>query len=146
MDDGRIFAVGTGNAAVRGWEQPVLSPVDGTVVVAGDGMGDSAGANFVTDPADAAGNVIVVELETGHFVVLAHLREGTLRVSEGDRIGKGDPLALVGISGNTTLPHPHLQVQTRADLWDRDNRSVPFGFEPDGRVLARNDRVVPARR
>ncbi len=27
----------------------------------------------------------------------------------------------------------HLQVQTRADLWAPDNRSVPFGFEPDGR-------------
>ncbi len=146
LNDGRIFTGGTGNAAVHSWEQPVLSPVDGTVVVARDGMEDSEGANFVTDPADAAGNVIVVELETGHFVVLAHLREGTLRVSEGDRIGKGDPLALVGNSGNTTLPHLHLQVQTRADLWDPDNRSAPFGFEPDDRVLVRNDRVGPTDR
>ena len=42
----------------------------GTIVVARDEMEDSEGANLVTDPVDVAGNVIVVELETGHFVVL----------------------------------------------------------------------------
>lgn len=44
------------------------------------------------------------------------------------------------------MPHLHLQVQTHADLWGPDNRSVPFGFEPDGRFLARNDRVGPSVR
>ena len=43
------------------------------------------------------------------------------------------------------MPHLHLQVQTHLDLWDLDNRSVPFAFEPDGRVLARNDRVGASR-
>ena len=141
LDSGRIFTDETGNASVHSWEQPLVSPADGTVVVAHDEMEDSEGANFVTDSADAAGNVIVIEFDAGLFVVLAHLRHGTLRVSEGDRIRKGDPLALVGNSGNTTMPHLHLQVQTHLDLWDLDNRSVPFAFEPDGRVLARNDRV-----
>ena len=112
------------------------------MVVARDDMDDAEGASFVTDAADATGNVIVIELDTGHFVVLAHLRHGSLRVSEGDRVRTGDPLALVGNSGNTTMPHLHLQVQTHADLWDADNRSVPFAFEPAGRVPARNDRVA----
>ena len=141
LDDGRIFTDEMGNAAVHSWEQPLVSPVDGAVVVARDRMEDSEGANFVTDPADAAGNVIVIELDTGLFVVLAHLRHGSLRISEGDPVGKGDPLALVGNSGNTTMPHLHLQVQTHRDLWDPANRSVPFAFSADGRVLARNDRV-----
>ena len=82
----------------------------------------------------------------GHFAVLAHLRQGTLRVGVGERVRKGDPLALVGNSGASSMPHLHLQVQTHPDLRDPDNRSVPFGFEPDGRVLRRNDRVgAPAR-
>ena len=146
LDNGSIFSDETGNASVHSWEQPLVSPADGTVVVARDRMEDSDGANFVTDRADAAGNVIVIELDSGHFVVLAHLRHGTLQVSEGDRVRKGDPLALVGNSGNTTMSHLHLQVQTHHDLWDPDNRSVPFAFEPDGRVPARNDRVgAPTR-
>ena len=37
------------------WEQPLVSPADGTVVVAHDEMEDSEGANFVADSADAAG-------------------------------------------------------------------------------------------
>ena len=146
LDDGRIFTDETGNASVRSWEQPLVSPADGTVVIADDRMEDAEGANFVTDPADAAGNVIVIELDTGHFVVLAHLRHGTLQVDLGDRVRKGDPLALVGNSGNTTMAHLHLQVQTHRDLWDPDNRSVPFGFEGDGRIPARNDRVVGTMR
>ncbi len=142
LENNRIFADVTGNADVHSWEQPLQSPADGTVVVARDEMEDAEGANFVTELGDAAGNVIVIELDSGHFVVLAHLRHGTLRVREGDRVRKGDRIALVGNSGNTTMPHLHLQVQTHLDIWDPDNRSVPFGFEPDGRVPARNDRVV----
>ena len=142
LEDGRIFADGDGNAGVHSWEQPLQSPADGTVVVARDGMEDSEGANFVTELEDAAGNVIVIELDSGHFVVLAHLRQGSLRVGEGDRVRAGDPLALVGNSGNTTMPHLHLQVQTHPGLWDEDNRSVPFAFGPNGDVLARNDRIV----
>lgn len=141
LDDGRIFTDETGNASIVSWEQPLVSPAAGTVIIAEDRMEDAEGANFVTEPADAAGNVIVIELDTGHFVVLAHLRHGTLQVGEGDLVRVGDPLALVGNSGNTTMAHLHLQVQTHRDLWDPDNRSVPFVFEGDGRVLARNDRV-----
>ena len=148
LEGGRIFTddPGDANAAVHSWEQPLMSPADGTVVVARDEMEDSDGTNFVTELADAAGNVIVIELDTGFFVVLAHLRHGTLRVSGGDRVRQGDPLALAGNSGNTTMPHLHLQVQTHPDLWDPENRSVPFAFGPGGRVLARNDRVgAPGR-
>ena len=109
-------------------------------------MEDSEGANFVTDPADAAGNVIVIELDTGSLRRPCAPSARTLRVREGDQVRKGDPLGLVGNSGNTTMSHLHLQVQTHLDLWDPDNRSVPVAFEPDGRVLARNDRVGrPAR-
>ncbi|MCY4074811.1 MAG: M23 family metallopeptidase [Acidobacteria bacterium] len=141
LENGRIFGDGTGNAAVHSWEQPLRSPVDGRVVLARDDMDDAEGANFVTEAADAAGNVVVIELDTGQFVVLAHLRHGTLRVREGDRVRRGDLLALVGNSGNTTMPHLHLQVQTHRDLWDPDNRSVPFALDTAGHVLARNDRV-----
>lgn len=141
LENGRISTDESGNAAFHSWEQPLRSPVDGEIVAARDDMEDAEGMNFVTDNADAAGNVVVIELDTGLFVVLAHLRQGTLRVGEGDRVRKGDPLALVGNSGNTTLPHLHLQVQTHVDLWNPDNRSVPFAFEPAGRVLDRNDRV-----
>lgn len=104
-------------------------------------MEDAEGVGTVSTAADAAGNVIVIELDNGQFVVLAHLRQGSLQVEIGDLVQTGDMLARVGNSGNTTMPHLHLQVQTHADLWDPNNRSVPFAFDTDGRVPVRNDRV-----
>ena len=62
-------------------------------------------ANFVTDLADVAGNVIVLALDTGHFVVLAHLRHGTLLVGEGDRT--------TGVVTSPTPTHPWLGILTR---------------------------------
>ena len=84
----------------------------------------------------------MIELDNGLFVVLAHLQLGSLRVRNGDAVRKGDALARVGNSDNTTMPHLHLQVQTHVDLWDPDNRSVPFAFDTSGRVPVRNDRIV----
>ena len=130
-----------GNAAVHSWEQPLVSPVDGRIVFTRDEMEDAMGADLVGKAEDAAGNVIVIELESGLFAVLAHLRCGTVCVKNGDLVRKGDPLAQVGNSGNTTMPHLHLQVQTHVDLWDPDNRSVPFSFAPDNRIPVRNDRI-----
>ena len=34
LDDGRIFTDERGNASVYSWEQPLVSPANGTVVVA----------------------------------------------------------------------------------------------------------------
>ena len=148
LEGGRIFTddPGDANATVHSWEQPLVSPADGTVIVARDDLEDANGANFVTELADAAGTSSSSSSTPVSSSFLAHLRHGTLRVGEGDRVRQGDPLALAGNSGNTTMPHLHLQVQTHPDLWDPDNRSVPFAFGPGGRVLARNDRVgAPGR-
>ena len=144
LQDGYIFdstGEAEGNAATHGWEQPLLSPADGRVVVTRDDMEDADGAGTAGSAADAAGNVIVIELENGLFVLLAHLRQGSVRVEPGDAVQTGEPLASVGNSGNTTMPHLHLQIQTHADMWDPDNRSVPFAFDTDGRVPVRNDRI-----
>ena len=144
LENGYVFdssGEAEGNAAAYGWDQPLLSPVDGQVVFARDDMEDADGTGSVSSEADAAGNVIVIELDNGLFIVLAHLRYGSLRVETGDEVQTGEPLARTGNSGNTTLPHLHIQVQTHADLWDPNNQSVPFAFGADERVPVRNDRI-----
>ena len=144
LENGRIFdssRMEEGNAATYGWEQPLFSPADGRVVFTRDDMEDADGAATAGSAADAAGNVIVIELDNGLFVLLAHLRHGSVRVEPGEAVRTGEPLANVGNSGNTTMPHLHLQVQTHVDLWDPNNRSVPFAFDNDGRVPVRNDLI-----
>jgi hypothetical protein len=139
---GRLFVDGEeGNSRVLAWEHPLFAPVAGRIAFTRDTMDDSEGPNFVSERDDAVGNSIVIETADGHFVLFAHLRRGTIEVEEGQSVSVGDPLALVGNSGNTTLPHLHLQVQTHVDLWDPANRSVPFAFGTRGRVPSRNDRI-----
>jgi len=46
----------------------------------------------------------------GRYGFYAHLQPGSLRVKKGDRVKKGQVLALVGNSGNTTGPHLHFHV------------------------------------
>lgn len=140
--DGAIFdETQSGQAATHAWDAELFVPVDGVVVVARDGMEDADGPNFVTRPRDAAGNTVVIRSDAGPFVLFGHLRKDSVAVSENQRVAVGDRLGRVGNSGNTTMPHLHLQVQTHADLWDPRNVSLPFTFEGWGRLPERNDRV-----
>ena len=145
LEDGNIFDAGhaaEGNAGVHGWEQSLLSPVEGRVVFARGDMDDVGGFESVDRAEDAAGNLIVIQMKDGLHVLLGHLRQGSLRVTTGDHVQVGDPLAQVGNSGNSSLPHLHLQVQTHADLWDPDNLTIPFAFDTNSRVPVRNDLVL----
>ena len=144
LNNGMIFKEIEGDSMTSGlwcWEAPLYSPVDGVVALIRDDMEDSESLNMVSERGDAIGNHVIIKMEDGHYVVFAHMRQGSVQVSEGQSVSIGDPIGETGNSGNTTISHLHLQVQTHKDLWDPDNRSVPFTFG-DGLVYRRNDRVV----
>lgn len=64
-----------------------------------------------------AGNYIVLEhvTETGRYLTLyAHLKKGSMRVSQGQRVSRGDTLATVASSGNSLTPHLHFGVFQQA--------------------------------
>lgn len=118
------------------WAEPVLSPVDGVVAAAHDGVPDRTSVRPVRDMIAAAlrggwpfgdmatfaGNHVVVRCPAGD-VLLAHLRQGSLRVSVGTTIRAGEQVGEVGNSGNSVAPHLHLQL------------SAPGGRLPWPRVL-----------
>jgi hypothetical protein len=56
------------------------------------------------------GNGIRVTHGDGWATQYCHLRRGSLMVAEGDRVEVGQPLALVGLSGETSFPHLHFEV------------------------------------
>jgi len=63
---------------------------------------------------DLAGNFLVLKCRR-FFVLLAHLRHGSIRVSKGDTVGRGQALAEVGNSGSSLAPHLHIQVVDSPD-------------------------------
>ncbi len=105
--------------------RPVHAPADGRVVRAVDGARDHrcrsnwlgylymVVESFVLQlrgPRGLLGNHLIIERADGSHVALAHLRRGSLTVAVGDRVHRGEVVAEVGNSGNTSEPHVHLQL------------------------------------
>jgi murein DD-endopeptidase MepM/ murein hydrolase activator NlpD len=61
-----------------------------------------------------AGNCVVVHSERCS-AFLAHLRNGSVKVKEGQHIKAGDQIGVLGNSGNTTAPHLHFQLMKGDD-------------------------------
>lgn len=59
-----------------------------------------------------AGNHIYLRLdESGTFLILAHLKKGSIKVREGQHVNEGEVLAQVGNSGSSSEPHLHIHHQ-----------------------------------
>jgi hypothetical protein len=109
------------------WAQPVHAPADAVVVdLCGDApdrptMRVVGGLHFGGGKArqsgnlrELAGNFLLLECRKV-FVLLAHLRHGSIRVEKGATVARGDTLAEVGNSGTSLAPHLHIQVVDRPD-------------------------------
>lgn len=81
----------------------------------------------------AGNHVVIAAGPDGPFVLLAHLRRGTVRARPGGAVRAGEAVAECGNSGNSTEPHVHVQVSDSTD-WARA-RGVPLAFrDPAGSV------------
>ena len=79
----------------------------------------------------------MLRLETGTYLVIAHLKSGSVRVATGDDVAEGDPLGACGNSGNTSEPHIHIHHQRQ------DPRIFPLNFA-EGLPLYFRDHGGPA--
>ena len=143
-----------------GFGRPILSPINGTVVSTHDGEPDHEGrrsqltliAYMLTQgrrvkagPPGIAGNHIVVAISpAGPFVLLAHLRRHSVRVTPGEFVFTGQQLAACGNSGNSTEPHLHVQVSDSTD-WN-EAHGVPLAFQHrSGRTwIPRSTEIIDA--
>ncbi|MCP4660145.1 MAG: M23 family metallopeptidase [bacterium] len=74
-----------------------------------------------------AGNYVILDLGDGLYAFYAHLIPGSLRVKEGERVTRGQVLALVGNSGNSTESHLHFHVGNRASPLGAEG--LPYTFD-----------------
>lgn len=95
----------------------VLSVAPGTVLRTRDGMPDDRLMRGVT-PDTACGNAALIDHGNGWQVLYCHMKKGSLTVLSGDTVQRGDPLGLVGLSGQTNHPHAHITVYHDGALVD----------------------------
>ncbi|WP_225735764.1 M23 family metallopeptidase [Gulosibacter chungangensis] len=122
--------------------QPVYSMIEGTVVRASGWRRDHRarsnawGVAYMMiegafrelgGPGCVVGNHVVIRGDEGVYAVVAHLKQGSLAVSVGDRIAAGVLVGYCGNSGNSSEPHVHAQLMDRASFWT--GQGVPMVFE-----------------
>jgi murein DD-endopeptidase MepM/ murein hydrolase activator NlpD len=91
------------------YDQPVLAPADGTVTYLVDGHPDLPVGSV--DSQHPTGNQLVIDIGGGHFLLMGHLRQGSITVHAGERVTEGQQIARVGKSGHTSHPHIHIQAK-----------------------------------
>ena len=69
----------------------------------------NGGTVILAQPLYFEGNCIVIDHGQGLLTLYLHLSE--MRVKEGDRVAKGQPIGLSGGTGRATGPHLHLAVR-----------------------------------
>ncbi|MGZ6038478.1 MAG: M23 family metallopeptidase [Phenylobacterium sp.] len=91
----------------------VLAAAAGRVIAVRDGVPDisihAPGAPSVVG--HECGNRVGIGLGGGWIIDYCHLAQGSLKVKVGDVVTAGQPLAHVGLSGNTEFPHLHFSVR-----------------------------------
>lgn len=119
------------------FEDTVVSPCRGEVLKTAGELPDLVPP--AREPEQPAGNHVVLACKDVK-ILLAHLKQDSLKVKEGALVNVGQTLGKVGNSGNTTEPHLHIHA-VRADSGDvMKGDPVPLQFQ--GRYLVRNDLVV----
>lgn len=114
---------------------PLLAPAAGEVVAIENGLPDQAIGT--TNARHPVGNHITLKIDDARYVLLAHIKAGSIKVKVGDFVELGDELAALGNSGNTSEPHLHIQVQDHPDF-RQVKRTFPIYFKtPEGTVFAR---------
>lgn len=122
-----------------GYGADVIAIADGTVVKTLDEFNDNKPGDL-HDPKtitirNLGGNHIVLDLGNGLYGFYAHLKRGSVKVRVGDKVRKGDKLALLGNTGNTSAPHLHFHIMDGPSVLG--SNGVPYvieSFEYGGQV------------
>jgi len=109
---------------------PVYSPCYGNIKDMHDGEPDE---KILVMRKGATANSVIIGCE-GFDVLMAHFKEGTFKVKQGDIVNIGDEIAQIGNSGYSGGPHLHINAFILNQ--DKENRvGVPITFE--GRYLVK---------
>lgn len=126
------------------WGQDVYAPCDGLVVQAEDGYKERIRTNLLSDISNAyknahhfdqkkddiqsvAGNYVIMECDKNIYAALVHFQTGSIQVTAGQKVKKGEVIGKVGHSGNSFAPHLHFQLMDSSDVFTANG--LPCAFE-----------------
>lgn len=93
--------------------KPVHAAAAGYVAKVVNGIADNPIG--ITNTQDNWGNYVSIYHTAGYYTLYAHLKEGSIKFSEGDYVKQGEKIGQVGNSGRSPVPHLHFQAQDGAE-------------------------------
>lgn len=126
------------------WGKEIYAPCDGTIVKAEDGFKERARTKLLSDMSNAyksahyfdpqkdnvqsiSGNYVIIENGDNIYAALCHLQTGSIQVTVGQSVKKGEVIGKVGHSGNSYAPHLHFQLMDSSDIATANG--LPCAFE-----------------
>ena len=121
----------TRNESYLAYGAPILAVADATVVHVEAAVPDTPAGSLPLGPGftleNLGGNAVTLELAPDLFAVYYHLAPGSPTVQVGDRVTKGQVIARLGNSGNSSEAHLHFQLSRTPLIFSSD--SVPYVFD-----------------
>lgn len=119
--------------------QPTIAVADATVVTVANDLADAPPHTFLSLPlADLGGDRIVLKIRDGVYAFYGHLMRGSITVKPGDIVKRGQVMAKVGNSGNTSESHLHFHLMTGPEPltatnipWELDKFTYQGEVEPE---------------
>ncbi len=114
-DEGKTYRTnGKTNEDYYAFGQPLLAPCDAEVVQAVDGIKDNIPGE--KNPMFVPGNSVMLKTPNNEFILLAHFKNHSVKVKEGEQVKQGQVLGYCGNSGNSTGPHLHFHIENVEDM------------------------------
>jgi murein DD-endopeptidase len=112
-----------------GYGNDILAVADGIVSSVKEDATESATLSVYIDPAaeQAAGNYISIRVGRDRFAFYEHLKPGSIKVKPGQRVKKGEVIAALGFTGQSTGPHLHFHMANKDTPLYAEG--IPFVFE-----------------
>lgn len=126
------------------WGKEIYAPCSGTIVKAENSYKERTRTKLLSDmynayknahyfdpkkhdPGFVAGNYVIIENANNVYAALCHLQTGSIQVSVGQRVKKGEVIGKIGNSGNSFAPHLHFQLMDNSDI--SKAKGLPCVFE-----------------
>ena len=107
---------GKANEDYYAFGKQILAPTDGVVTDVISGVRDNTPGSM--NPYSALGNAVLIRHREHEVSVLAHFKQGSIKVKVGDKVKKGQLIGLCGNSGNSSEPHLHYHLQNTPIIQD----------------------------
>lgn len=112
-----------------GYGADVLAVADGVVTTI---RNDFTESKTLTDhpgykSEQATGNYVSIRIDDHHVAFYEHLKPGSIKVEPGQTVKKGDIIASLGFTGQSTGPHLHFHIADQNSPLGAEG--VPFVFE-----------------